>query len=292
MTAPASIEPLRDPDELRAYIDEYWMSGHVLARDPSMLAFTYATPWVDRTIFPAGLSVLGAYGGDGRLLGFLGAITAPYPRPASYWLALWHVLPELKGTGMGGLLLQRMQEHAAGAGGWIGTFGAGPEALPVYLKRGYLARAVRRWTYDGTDGADQRRLVGDVDDAAPSDAWLRYRYTDHPVFRYEERRGTIFRTEANEWGHVTHVARLGGSHPDEVAAVYERERSRAAADGRPYVLDAWSFDVPGAGWSLADADEPSVFHPPEARGNLIYAVGRPFMPAVVEKGDCDQDRPN
>jgi hypothetical protein len=115
----------------------------VLATDEAMFRFTYMTPWVDRKIFPAGVSVLtvmdgagSGSGSDGRMLGFLGAICAPYPREVSYWLALWHVLPELKGTGLGGKLLQTMQEialtgggtHAYGATGWIGTFGAGPEA--------------------------------------------------------------------------------------------------------------------------------------------------------------------
>lgn len=42
----------------------------------------------------------------------------------------------------------------------------------------------------------------------------------------------------------------------------------------------------------AREDLPSVFHPPEARGNRIYAVGLPFLPDRVHKGDCDQDRPN
>lgn len=286
-------EPLRDAEDLRSYIDAYWLKDHVLARDPRMLAFTYATPWVDRSVFPAGLSVLGAYAPDGRLVGFLGAITAPYPRPVSYWLALWHVLPELKGTGMGGLLLRRMQELAEQRDGWIGTFGAGPEALPVYLKRGYAARASRRWVYTGEPGApEEHRRTADVAEVSPPPEWLAYRYGEHPVFDYEERNGTYLRTESNAWGHVTHVVRLGDRHEADVAAVYERELAAARAQERPYVLDAWSFDVPGAGWSLAPQDAPSVFHPPEARGNLIYAVGRPFLPGNVEKGDCDQDRPN
>ncbi len=199
MSEQVSLEPLRRSEELRAYIDEYWLKDHVLARDPRMLAFTYATPWVDRDAFPEGLSVLGAYSADDRLLGFLGAITAPYPRPISYWLALWHVLPELKGTGMGGRLLQRMQECAEGADGWIGTFGAGPEALPVYLKRGYLARAVRRWVFSGA-ASDSGELVvspRDVAEVLPSSEWLSYRYEQHPVFEYERRNGTVLRTESN-----------------------------------------------------------------------------------------------
>lgn len=310
----AVIEPCRDADQLRAYIDEHWRRGHVLARDERMFRFTYMTPWVDRRVFPAGISVLGIYDGaarGSRMLGFLGAIIAPYPRPRSYWLALWHVLPELKGGGVGGRLLQRMQEIALnddapdGRGGWIGTFGAGPEALPVYLKRGYCVRAARRWVFDPTRATGARPSPAstalNTAERTPPAEWSRYRFEEHPVFKYERRpggQGSVFRTEENAWGVVTHCARLdaaGGT--DDVVDVYRRESARAGRLGRPYLMDAWSFDPPtgtaeGSGWSLAPDDLPSVFHPPEARGNTIYAVGRPFIPAMIHKGDCDQDRPN
>jgi hypothetical protein len=74
--------------------------------------------------------------------------------------------------------------------------------------------------------------------------------------------------------------------------VYEREHAVAKAAGRPYVLDAWSIGAPSPRWQLAPRDLPSVFHPPEPRGNTIFTVGFPFLPDRVQKGDCDQDRPN
>lgn len=300
-----SIEPCRDAAQLREYIDTYWRKGHILARDERLFAFQYQTPWVDRTVFPSGISVLGAYQ-DGRLLGFLGAIVAPYPRPQSYWLALWHVLPELKGGGQGGKLLNAMQEIAVGKdgrggigadGGWIGTFGAGPEALPVYLKRGYACRAVRRWTYSppsasiATTAVPRSMPMNRAETDAPAE-WLAYRYANHPLFAYESRSQSNFRSEKNPWGRVTHCLRLVGSWADDVGEVYEREARIARYEGVPYLMDAWSFDVPGPGWTLAADDVPSVFHPPQPRGNLIYAVGRPFVPTNVQKGECDQDRPN
>src|SRR5690606_36734914 len=110
---------------LRAYIDAHWRKDHILARDPRVFEFQYATPWVDRTRFPSGVSALCVYDGD-RMLGFLGTTMAPYPLPVSYWLALWHVLPELKGTSIGGRLLQSSQELAERDDGWIGGLGAGP----------------------------------------------------------------------------------------------------------------------------------------------------------------------
>jgi hypothetical protein len=294
MTA-ATIRPLEDRDQLRAYIDEYWAPDHILARDPAMTEFTYATPFVDLSIFSGGLSVLGTYADDGRLIGFLGAIVAPYPRPQSYWLALWHVLPELKGTGMGGKLLAQMQEIALGADGWIGTFGAGPDALPVYLNRGYTARGVRRWMWEGTRTDEHvRRFQPAVPpyEQLPGGDWFDFRFDRHPVFDYERYDRAVFRTEDNEWGRVTHAVWLHpeGGFDEVVSTVAERER--AAAGDRPYVLDAWSFEPPSDYWRVTPKDLPSVFRPPEARGNLVFAVGNPFLPSTVQKGDCDQDRPN
>lgn len=286
------LRPCDDAVQLQKYIDTYWRRGHVLARDPAMFRFTYCTPWVNRAQFPAGISVLGLYEGT-RLVGFLGSIIAPYPRPQSYWLALWHVLPELKGGGWGGKLLQRMQEMAEASDGWIGTFGAGPEALPVYLKRGYCVRAARRWVFDpDTPGSAVAAARLHSAEAEPDARWLDHRFRGHPIYRYDILRHGIFRTEENAWGRVTHVCRQDADAHDEVAAVYHEESARAAQGGRRYLMDAWSFDRPGAGWALASEDLPSVFHPVEARGNVIYASGRPFLVTRVHKGDCDQDRPN
>lgn len=307
------IEPCRDADQFREYIDAHWRAGHVLARDEAMFRFTYQTPWVDRSIFPGGVSVLCIYDEEGasltgetpaspgRMLGFLGAIVAPYPRPQSYWLALWHVLPELKGTGMGGRLLAAMQKIAlpnSGGGigkvgeGWIGTFGAGPEALPVYLKRGYAARAARRWIYEPGPPPESGSAPMHSTESLPTEDWLDYRYRQHPMFIYDRRTGGVFRTETNEWGVVTHCCRLTPDWFEDVNAVYDLGRCEAETAGRGYLMDAWSFNCPGPGWTLAPDDLPSVFHPPEARGNITYAVGMPFLPCNVHKGDCDQDRPN
>jgi hypothetical protein len=88
---------------------------------------------------------------------------------------------------------------------------------------------------------------------------------------------------------------------DDAFAQHRAGSAMAAKLGKPYVMDAWAFECPGAragtngegtGWSIAPDDLPSVFHPPEARGNVIYAVGRPFVVTGIHKGDCDQDRPN
>jgi hypothetical protein len=291
-----SIEPCRDPAPLRRYIDEHWRKNHVLARDERMFAFQYQTPWVDRAAFPQGISVLGAYEGS-ELIGFIGAIAAPYPRKRSSWLALWHVRPDLKSSGMGGKLLQAMQDRAVGpdSTGWIGTFGAGPAALPVYLKRGYACRAVRRWLYDPRSAPDAAMAAPaslHSTESEAGEAWLDYRYARHPLFKYEILPGGIFRTERNAWGLVTHALLLRDDWRAEAARIHARDAALADREGVAHLMDAWSFGRPGPGWELAPDDLPSVFSPPEARGNLIYATGFPFTPARVQKGDCDQDRPN
>src|SRR5205085_5569911 len=109
---------------------------------------------------------------------------------------------------------------------------------------------------------------------------------------YERRAGGIFRTEDNSWGVVTHAVRLHEPWRRDAREVYERDSARAKAGGLNHLMDTWAFDSPGPCWTLAPEDLPSVFHPPQARGNIIYAVGRPFIPTMVSKGDCDQDRPN
>jgi len=288
----AEIRPCDDADQLREYIDAYWRKGHVLATDEAMFRFTYCTPWVDRTVFPAGISVLGLYDGR-RMTGFLGSIVAPYPRPRSYWLALWHVLPEMKGTGWGGRLLAAMQSMALEADGWIGTFGAGPEALPVYLKRGYCVRGARRWVYSPTSEEDAKQEpTMNLSERPVPDAWFSYRYDRHPVYEYHRLPSAVFRTEKNPWGMVTHVCWIGPQWESDVGAAYQATAVAAEKQGCPRLMDLWAFECPGNGWTLAPEELPSVFHPPEARGNLTYAVGRPFLMTSVHKGDCDQDRPN
>ncbi|MCA9278776.1 MAG: hypothetical protein H6815_11350 [Phycisphaeraceae bacterium] len=304
ITCAPVIEPCRDAQQLRDYIETHWRAGHVLAQDEAMFRFTYMTPFVDRNQFPNGISVLGAYDNAGNMQGFLGAIIAPYPRPRSFWLALWHVLPELKGTGTGGALLREMQTLAVGDGfdaqaantGWIGTFGAGPEALPVYLTRGYCARAGRRWVFDpSTNEASSIPSIqceSAPSENAPSPEWFAHRYINHPSFDYETTPNAVFRTETNSWGRVTHACWLGANWESDVKRVYERESAIAQTNGQSYLLDAWSFTCPGRGWSLAPKELPSLFHPVDARGNTTYAVGFPFIPSTIHKGDCDQDRPN
>lgn len=127
----------------------------------------------------------------------------------------------------------------------------------------------------------------------PDGAWLSHRFAAHPVYRYETAEGgSIYRTERNGWGRVTHAVRLGAEGYGASRVVYERERGVAEREGTGYLMDAWAFECPGRGWSLAGEGVPSVFHPPEARGSTTYAVGLPFVPSRIHKGDCDQDRPN
>ena len=126
----------------------------------------------------------------------------------------------------------------------------------------------------------------------PDEEWLNYRFRRHPLFQYDIQPNAILRTEENAWGRVTHVCRVEPTGAGKVATTFAEESRRAAGNRQRYLMDAWSFDCPGTGWTLAPEELPSLFHPVEARGNLIYAVGRPFLMSTIHKGDCDQDRPN
>lgn len=55
------IRPCEDAKQLQQYINTYWRRGHVLATDDAMFRFTYSTQWVDRSVWPGGMSVLGLY---------------------------------------------------------------------------------------------------------------------------------------------------------------------------------------------------------------------------------------
>jgi hypothetical protein len=144
----------------------------------------------------------------------------------------------------------------------------------------------------GSGGAIPKPAVRHGAESPPDQAWTDYRFARHPIFTYDIKPGGIFRTELNAWGLVTHVCRLGEHWAGDVRETYSEGSSLAKRDGHRFLMDCWSFDCPGPGWSLAADDVPSVFHPPENRGNVIYCSGRPFLPTLVQKGDCDQDRPN
>lgn len=248
-----------DPEAVMRYIGSYWKAGHILSRSREMFDFQY--------LRDGEYSIQCAYNGT-EMVGFIGAIVAEWPEPSSYWLALWHTLESCRGTGVGGRLLQAMEDAAPS---WIGTYGAGPKAVPVYLKRGYEVCSIRRWV-PTSPIADFSRLG-----RRTSSSWVDFRFTRHPVFSYEMSGGLIYRRNA-DWTHIVGSTDLVSS--DIVSGDIGQN------------VDCWSATEPGNGWVLCDPSVPSVFHPPEARGNTTIAVGKPYVPLWIMKGDCDQDRPS
>lgn len=287
------IVPCEDPEELRAYIAEKWLADHVLVRDEAMFDFQYRTPWVDHRDFPEGISVLCARDAAGNLVGFSGAIATPYPRPCSYWRALWHVRDDHRGQGLGGALLEQMRAIAEPRNGWLGTFGAGPMARPVYRHHGFGTRSVYRWLYEPTippsNALKQPRVNHEVD---PPEEWFVYRYERHPRFVYSRVKGVWFRVDENDWGLVGHVVYIDETWPLVVGDLHRNLTERSKNEGRPALVEVWSPEWPGTGWRIAPHDVPSVFHPPERRGSVRYAAGWPFLPRRIGLGDADQDRPN
>jgi len=46
-------------------------------------------------------------------------------------------------------------------------------------------------------------------------------------------------------------------------------------------MDVSSYECTGSDEGLAPSDLPSAFHRPVSRGNPIYALGKPYLPAKI-----------
>jgi hypothetical protein len=171
-------------------VDRWWKRGHVLARDEALLRWQYRFPGDDGR-----LSVLLARA-DGRPVGFLGLVQAPFCRRGETlrggWLATWTVAEEARETQAGLALLREFDV--------VGCLGFNEQAEAIYRRLGFDVRVplprfvaldprgepapAAEW-----DGAawDRRwreeiapRFVGTARDAA----FVGRRYLEHPSYRY------------------------------------------------------------------------------------------------------------
>jgi GNAT superfamily N-acetyltransferase len=200
--------------ELQRLIDEEWRSGHVLARDAALLRWQHG-----RRDDPERLAVLVAEEA-GRLLGMLGFIEFDAcvgdARVPGGWMTNWLVVPEARGRRLG---LELVEAALGSQYEFIGALAANSATEHILGRYGFETRGMHRWVRVFDVEALRELLAGK---AFPDEAWqawargqtqrfstesgsepqtstvpvpavaacrdaafLRWRYEEHPAFRYE-----------------------------------------------------------------------------------------------------------
>ena len=307
--------------ELQSFVDEHWRRGHVLARDAELLRWQHR-----RRADPELLSVLVAEE-EGRWLAMLGWIEfdacVGEERVRGGWMTNWLVVPEARGRRLGLALVER----ALGSEyDFVGALAANDATRHVLGGYGFAEVGMHRWVRV-FDFEALRELLGGRDypenaAAEPSprgggaflgacrDAdFLRWRYREHPRFRYEvvEEGGIAAYRVEQVAGSETRVLRIVDFLGDEalaarIADTAEREgvvfadfsctsaqigaRLDAAGFRRE---DTMPFALPGRFQPLDFSDRPIV--------SCFWAAPRLGVDFAsddlyVTRADSDLDRPN
>lgn len=322
--------PLERLPELQALVDEHWRRGHVLARDAELLRWQHRRPEQ-----PGTLSVLAAEEG-GRLVAMLGfvpfAACVRDERVRGGWMTNWLVVPEARGRRLGLALV----EHVLGSEyDLVGALAANAATRHVLGSRGFAEVELRRWVrvldveglrelLAGRDVpeeawsawaeldlvAQSHKLEGTYVGACRDEEFLRWRYEEHPCFRYEVVRADgglaawRIETVAGSEARVMRVVDfLGGG--DLGAALVEAAR-RAGAVFADFACTSPRFGAPleAAGFAPEDrlpARLPGRFQPLDFSDRPLVSC---FWAAprlgegvfgddlYVTRADSDLDRPN
>jgi hypothetical protein len=200
--------------DLQGFIDAHWQRGHVLARDPALLAWQHR-----RRDDPARLAVLVAEE-SGSLLGMLGFVEfdacVREERVRGGWMTNWLVIREARGRRLG----LELVEAALGAEyEFIGALAANSATEHILGRYGFATRGLERWVrvfdvealrelvaarpypdaaWQAWAGGQTQRLStisgsepqtstmsGPAVAACRDEAFLQRRYEEHPTFRYE-----------------------------------------------------------------------------------------------------------
>jgi hypothetical protein len=328
------------------FIETHWRAGHRLARDGELLRWLYRHPDDDRL-----LSVLACRDG-GRLVGMLGLVQRPFcwlgrALPAS-WIALWLAAPEARERQAGLALL----EDALSRFDVLACLGLNDDAERIYralrfhvvrplprLVRAVDPRAFARLASEadavlaatarpvppstevvsweaGAAALWQRtwecqiapRFVGTARDAA----FLRWRYVEHPSYRYVVRFAAgaaalvVHRVEdvAGDRGRVVRFLEALGD-PTAVAALVELALAEAP-DAALADFTCSSREAAEPFLRAGFVPEDRVRRPPPDRfqplGRSAHGLAGAFrrrdtaafagVPLYVTRGDGDQDRPS
>lgn len=144
------------PDDLEAF-QALRLRG--LRESPSAFGSTYEEE-VDRPLEMVAArlkesddsAVVGAFGGDGALLG-MGGVHREGKRKARHRAGIWgmYVVPEARGQGVGRALLQALVEHARGMGGVerleLGVESGNTAARTLYHASGFTTYGVQPDAY-------------------------------------------------------------------------------------------------------------------------------------------------
>jgi Acetyltransferase (GNAT) domain len=257
---------------------------------------------------------------DGRLLAMLGWIEfdacAGDERVPGGWMTNWLVVPEARGRGLGLALV----EHARGTTyELVGALGANSATRHVLGGAGFAEVGMYRWVrvFDAEglrELLDGRELpaaeappeasggTGFVGACRDTD-FLRWRYREHPRFRYEvvdERAAYRIETVAGSTAKVARVVDFLGDEALAARIAAEAERAGAvfadfsctsARAGRPLAAAGFVPDpgLPGRFQPLDFSDRPivSCFWAAPRLG-VDFAAGDLY----ATRADSDLDRPN
>jgi hypothetical protein len=296
-------------------VDRWWKQGHVLARDEALLRWQYRFPGDEER-----LSVLLARV-DGRPVGFLGIVQAPFCRRGETlrggWLATWTVAEEARETQAGlALLLEALRQFDV-----VGCLGFNEQAEAIYRRLGFdvrtplprfVALAPRGAPVSAVDWDDRAwdfrwreeiapTFVGTARDAA----FVRRRYLEHPSYEYvvrlagEARALVVHRVQEVEGRLVVRFVEALGER-DAAAALVGLALHEAQG--------AWLADFTCVNEAHAEpflragfVPETSLPEPPPDRfqplGRSPHGLGAAFHgvdagEVYATRADGDQDRPS
>jgi predicted N-acetyltransferase YhbS len=200
--------------ELQRLIEEEWRSGHVLARDEALLRWQHG-----RQDDRERLAVLVAEEA-GRLLGMLGFIEFDAcvrgERVPGGWMTNWLVVPEARGRRLG---IELVEAALGSQYEFIGALAANAATEHILGRYGFAARTMHRWArvfdvealrelladrpypdeawqawargqtkrLSAESGSEPQTstMSGPAVAACRDEAFLQWRYEQHPSFRYE-----------------------------------------------------------------------------------------------------------